>query len=64
MATWHQQRNPGGLRGLWEPDRTQWKVVDDKPNRMASSISFSTKDAAETYISNAGGVLIPPKEKH
>lgn len=60
MSTWHQQRNPSALQALWQPHPTLWKCVSDKPNCMAGSISFATKDEARAYAKRTGDALIPP----
>lgn len=60
MASWHQQRNPGGLAALWQPHPTNWKIVSDKFNEFASSISFEDEGQARLYVVRNGGHLIPP----
>lgn len=60
MATWHQSRNPAGLRSLWTPDPRLWKVIDDKPHQFASGQLFRRKRDAERNARNTGGLIIPP----
>jgi len=61
MATWHQQKG-GGIAALYEPHPTGWKVVDDKPGEMASSIVLESSEQADIYVKNRGGRghIIPP----
>lgn len=60
MATWHQSKNPTAIKSLWTPEPGKWKCIDDKPNQMASSITFATKEEAERYCANTGSIMIPP----
>lgn len=60
MATWHQSKNTAGLRGLWTPHPTEWKVIDDKPGQFAGSISFGDEAAARNYADKRGGIVLPP----
>lgn len=61
MATWHQERG-NGLAALYAPHPTGWKVISDRHGEPASSIVLESKDAAERYVANAGGSIIPPAE--
>jgi hypothetical protein len=60
MATWHQQRNPEGLRSLWQQHPTQWKCISDRPNECAGSISFNDEAEARAYAAKTGDRVLPP----
>lgn len=60
MATWHQNRNPAGMRGLYAPKPGVWKVVSDKPGEFASAIEFSDETEARRLADRNGGFIIPP----
>jgi hypothetical protein len=60
MATWHQSRNAAGMRGLYSPHATEWKVISDKRGECAGSISFTEESKARAYVERNGGLLVPP----
>jgi hypothetical protein len=61
VSSWHQDRNPGGLRALWTPHPTKWKCVSDRAGQLASCMSFDDEAEARAYAAKTGGILIPPQ---
>jgi len=62
VATWHQDRG-GILPALYAEHPTSYKVVNNKPNAMASVALFSDKQKAKAHAKVTGGTLIPPENE-
>lgn len=60
MATWHQNRNAGGMRALYAPHESGWKVVSNPVGALASAIVFREESAAIAYQKRCGGIVIAP----
>lgn len=60
MSTWHQNRNPAALVLLYKPEPNRWKCVSDRPNHLASCMTFDNQADAEAYCKKTGDILIPP----
>lgn len=62
MATYHQNKNPGGMAALYAPESHAWKVVSDAPGAFASAIQFPAHeegDAIALAIRNGGRLVAP-----